>query len=253
VRAQGALEEEVEMAGDSGESTIQSIDRAAAVLGLFDQETRRLTPPLVAERLGFDRTTAYRYLQSLHRSGFLDADYALGSLVDQLSAFSSGRQRILGLAPAIMRRLTEQTGLTSVLSFLGRTGAVVTLVEEATAGTIIITVPTGAVLEPRAAQTRVLLAFQSDAAVVLRLHGDLSAAEVDEELAELAKVRRDRLAWADLRRVGLASVAVPVFGSRDVQAAMALLGTTATLSAAPDGPVAALGEAAEKLGDLVTG
>ena len=50
---------------DSDRGSIQSIDRAALVLGLLDQHTRTLSPAVVAERLGLNRTTAHRYLQSL--------------------------------------------------------------------------------------------------------------------------------------------------------------------------------------------
>jgi DNA-binding IclR family transcriptional regulator len=237
---------ELVLEGERG--SIQSIERAAAVLGLFNQHTRMLTPGLVAERLGLNRSTAHRYLQSLQSSGFLDSSYGLGPLFDQLSALLAGRQQLLGIAPAIMRELSDRTGLTCVVSFLGRTGAVVTLVEEASAGTIILTVRTGTVLEVRAAQSRVLLAFQSDPAVVARVHAALTEEERRVETAALARVRRDRLAWADLGRIGLASVAAPIFGPHDIQAAIALLGTSPVLS--PDdvaGRVELLREAADKL------
>jgi DNA-binding IclR family transcriptional regulator len=252
--ADAADDDAAVVAPDVERASIQSIERASAVLGLFDQETRQLSPAIVAERLGLNRTTAHRYLQSLQKFGFLDSGYGLGPLFDQLSAFISGRQRILGFAPAVLRHLSDETGLTAVLSLLGRSGAVVTLVEEASTGTIILTVPVGAVLEVRAAQTRALLAFQSDQSVVRRAHAGLSAKESREELAELERVRRDRVAWADLGRVGLASVAAPVFGASDVQAAMGILGTTAMLT--PDEPnserVEMLREAAAQLSALVT-
>ena len=239
---------------DAGRGSIQSIERASMVLALFDRDTHYLSPAVVSERLGLNRTTAHRYLQSLQSSGFLDTEYGPGPLLDQLAAFISGRQRILTLAPTVLRQLSDRTGLTAVLSFLGRSGAVVTVVEEASVGTIVLTVRIGTVLEPKAAQSRVLLAFQSDPAVVTRLHGGLAAEEIRQEIAELARVRRDRLAWADLGRVGLASVAAPVFGSRDIQAAMGLLGTTAMLSPNGDSAerVAMLREAAEKLSTLVS-
>jgi DNA-binding IclR family transcriptional regulator len=238
---------------DGERGAIQSIERAAAVLSLLDQDTRTLTAVIVAERLGLNRTTAHRYLLSLQKSGFLGPGYGPGPLLDQLTALSSPRQRILDFAPSILRQLADQTGLTSVLSVLGRTGVVVTRVEEATAGTVVLTIPVGTVLELRAAQTRVLLAFQSDPSVVRRLHAPLDADEARLESDCLARVRRDRLAWADLGRAGIASVAVPVFGSRDVQAAMGLLGTAAMLEsdAAESMPVARLREAAEKLSTLI--
>lgn len=238
---------------DSGDrGAIQSIDRAAAVLGLLDHDTRVLSPAIVAERLGLNRTTAHRYLQSLQAAGFLDGGYGLGPLFDQLSALISERQQILDLAPEILRQLSDATGLTAVLSFLGRSGAVVTLVEEAHSGTIILTVRVGTVLEVRAAQSRVLLAFQSDPGVVARVHATLDADERRHESEALARVRRDRLAWADLGRIGLASVAAPIFGPTDIQAAMALLGTSPMLSPDdPDGRVGLLRDAAAQLGRLL--
>lgn len=234
-------------------ASIQSIERAARVLGLINQDTRRLTAALVAERLGLNRTTAHRYLQSLQNSGFLDANFGLGPLFEQLSAFISGRQQILSLAPGIMRTLADQTGLTVVLSFLGRAGAVVTLVEEASEGTIILTVRIGTVLELRAAQSRILLAFQADPSVITRLHAGLPDGESHAERAILARVRRDQLAWADLGRAGLTSVASPVFGRNDIQAALGMLGTSATLT--PNDPttdrIRMLREAADRLSRLL--
>jgi DNA-binding IclR family transcriptional regulator len=236
-------------------ATIQSIDRAANILALLDQDTRSLSPGLVAERLGLNRSTAHRYLQSLQRAGFLGASLGPGPLLDQLSALVSARQQILSLAPAVMRQLSEATDLTTVLSVLGRSGAVVTLVEEAARGTIVLTARLGTVLEVKAAQTRVLLAFQSDLTAVARVHAALSPAEAAAENVALAGVRRHRMAWGDLDHVGLASVAVPVFCNHDVPAAMALIGTTAMLS--PVGPsagrVEALHEAAQTLGVMIAG
>ncbi len=234
---------------------IQSIDRAAAVLGLFDENTRTLTASLVASRLGLNRTTAHRYLHALQGAGFLSAGNGPGPLVDQLSSLVSTRQQILTLAPPILRRLSDKAGLTAVLSFLGRGGAVVTLVEEAPEGTILLTVRIGTVLEPRAAQSRVLFAYHSDPAVVSRALATLPPAEARDEQAELAKVRRDGLAWADLRRYGLESAAAPVFGAgHDVVAAIGVLGTTALLGGAEGEPrLAALRAAAEELSDALAG
>lgn len=239
--------------GDPDRASIQSIDRAAGILGLFDQHTGTLTPALVTERLGLNRSTAHRYLSSLQRAGFLNASFGPGPLVDQLSALVSVRQQIVALAPAVMRRLADSTGLTAVLSFLGMNGAVVTIVEEAHQETIVLTVRIGTVLEVKAAQTRVLLAFQSDPAAVTRAHADLTPADAAAERQALAGVRRERIAWADLAREGLASVAVPIFTGHDVQAAMALLGTTAMLRSADRSAerVELLNEAATTLSSMI--
>jgi len=240
---------------DAERTHIQAIERAANVLALLDQDTRRLTAALVADRLGLNRTTAHRYLQSLQRAGFLSPSAGPGPLLDQLSALVSVRQQVLTFAPAVMRQLCDVTGLTAVLSFLGRTGAVVTLVEEPQQGTILLTVRVGTVLEVKAAQTRVLLAFQSDPRAVVRAHARLTGAEAARERAALHGVRRHRLAWADLDRVGLASVAVPVLATYDVQAAMALIGTSAVLNPSGDAAerVEALQDAASTLSAMVAG
>jgi DNA-binding IclR family transcriptional regulator len=233
---------------------IQSIDRAANILGLLDQHTRSLTPTLVAERLGLNRITAHRYLQSLQRAGLLSASFGPGPLVDQLSALVSVREQLLSVAPPVMRQLSDATDLTTVLSVLGRSGAVVTLVEEASRGTIVLTVRVGTALELKAAQTRVLLAFETNPTVLKRAHASLSPKEVDAELDVLERVRRDRIAWADLHREGLASAAVPIFAGSRVTAAMALLGTSTMLSptAEPSDRIEALKQAADNLSVLIT-
>jgi DNA-binding IclR family transcriptional regulator len=237
--------------GDRG--AIQSIDRAAEILALFNQDTQHLSVAIVSERLGLNRTTAHRYLASLQSCGFLSKSRGPGPLLDQLAAFVFGRRDVLTLAPPIMRQLSDRTGLTVVLSLLGHSGPVVTLVEEAAVGPIVLTVRLGTVLDAASAQARVLYAFQADPAVVARHLSRLDEAAAIKERAELAKVRRDGLAWADPSHLGHAAVAAPIFGSRDVQAAMALLGTTQMLptSGRSVEAVGLLREAAEKLSQLI--
>jgi DNA-binding IclR family transcriptional regulator len=241
-------------AGDTERTSIQSIDRAANVLALLDQNTRSLTPSLVAERLGLNRTTAHRYLQSLQSAGFLSPSSGPGPLLDQLSALVSERQQILAFAPAILRQLSDTTDLTTVLSFLGRSGAVVTLVEEAHSGTVVLTIPVGTVLEVKAAQTRILVAFASNPSAITRIHSSLTVRDAAAERQALVDVRRHRVAWADLDREGIASVAVPVFVRSDVSAAMALIGTTTMLSPTDrtERRVQALQKAAQALGAMVS-
>jgi DNA-binding IclR family transcriptional regulator len=243
------------LAVDVEKGAIQSIERAGQILALFDQDTLNLSVAIVSERLGLNRTTAHRYLLSLQSSGFLDKTNAPGPILDQLSAFISGRRRILMLAPPIMRELSDRTDVTVVMSLLGRSGPVVALVEEAAIGTILVTVRVGTVLMPKSAQSRVLVAFQSDQHAVARHLSGMGEVEAKAEEAELAKVRRDRIGWADLGHLGLAAIAAPVFGSRDVQASLALIGTAKMLPNSDQSIalVHELREAADRLSKLVGG
>lgn len=243
------------LAPEGEKGAIQSIERAGQILSLFDQDTLNLSVAIVSDRLGLNRTTAHRYLLSLQSSGFLDKTNAPGPILDQLSAFISGRRKVLSLAPPIMRKLSDDTQMTVVMSLLGRSGPVVALVEESAIGTILITVRVGTVLMQKSAQSRVLVAFQSDQGAVARHVDGMSESEALVEQAELAKVRRERLGWADLGHLGLAAVAAPVFGSRDVQAAMALIGTSKSLPTSDKsaGLAKKLQEAATELSALVGG
>lgn len=239
---------------DVDRGVIQSIDRAGQILALFDQDTPSLSAAMVAERLGLNRTTAHRYLLSLQSAGFLNKSNAPGPILDQLAAFISGRRQVLSLAPPLMRKLSDETGITVVMSILGRSGPVVALVEEAAIGTILVTVRVGTVLAPKSAQARVLMAFQSEPAVVSQYLAGLPDGEAHQERAELDQVRRDRVGWSELGHLGLAAVAAPVFARREVQAAMALISTDRMLPASDRSQrmVEMLQDTAARLSQLVS-
>ena len=209
---------------------IQSIERASQILELFDQDTTNLSVNLVTERLGLNRTTAYRYLSSMQAAGLLSKRLMPGPLLEQVATFMSGQRRLFELAQGTMRSLSDKTGITVVMSTWGRTGAVVALVEEATQGQAIVTVRVGTVLDHHAAQSRVLLAFQADPTEVERYLSTLGDAERARTQANLAKVRSSRLGISELDELGLTAIAVPVFGQRNIESAMAFIGTATAIS-----------------------
>jgi len=234
---------------DADKGSIRSISRAAQVLALFDQDTTALTPAIVSDRLGLNRTTAHRYLVSLQAAGFLNHANGPGALLDSLSALTDPRRRVLGDAADIMRDLCDRTGMTVTLTMAGWAGAVVRLVEEAERGTIILTVRVGTVLEPRTSQSRVLLAFANDREMVARFHSTLDADERRDEQHQLDAIRRTGIGWAEVSHLGLSGVAAPVFDGGEVSAAMALIATDDDLSpASPSAePVRLLRQAADAL------
>ena len=215
--------------------SIRSIDRAAQVLALFDQDTTALSPAIVAERLGLNRTTAHRYLLSLQAAGFLTIGNGPGPLLDQLSSVITLHRPLIGLAPDVLRAVSDDTGMSAVLSLPGRVGPVVRLVEEVnTASGIFLTVRPGTVLEPKTSQARVTLAHTDDPETLARYHRTLTPDERRAEEQGFERIRRDGIAWADLGQLGLAGVAAPVFRDGAVVATVAVIGTDHMLS--PDEP-----------------
>jgi DNA-binding IclR family transcriptional regulator len=235
--------------------SIRSIDRAAQVLTLLDQDTTELSPAIVAERLGLNRTTAHRYLLSLQAAGFLTIGNGPGPLLDQLSTVISLHRPLIGLAPDVLRSIADDIKMSAVLGLPGRFGPVVRLVEEVSTSGMFLTVRPGTVLGPETSQARVILAFGADRETLARYHQGLSAERRRAEEQGFERVRRDGIAWADLGPLGLAGVAAPVLREGAVAATVAIIGTDRMLSPdEPDSPaVQRLRAAAAELTGLLAG
>lgn len=105
-----------------------SADRALDILMLFDGQRLTLTGADVATRLGVGRSTAYRYLQSLVATGFVEetgdrAGFRLGARVLQLARLAGRGVGLVELARPVMRTLRDRAGETVLLA--RRAGSVV--------------------------------------------------------------------------------------------------------------------------------
>ena len=123
---------------------IQSVSRVGQILGLFGPHTTELTALDVAEQLGLNRTTAYRYCTSLVTAGILErgrrrGGFVLGGLMLQLGIQALGRRRVVDVAPPYLAELSTATGMTAVLSLWGARGPVVALTQEDTSRTVVVT------------------------------------------------------------------------------------------------------------------
>src|SRR6187399_2457015 len=148
-----------EAAGEGSSFDIQSVSRVGQILGLFGPLTTELSAAEVAERIGLNRTTAYRYCASLVSAGILErgpqrGTFILGGLMLQLGILSLARNRVLDIAPPYLTRLATAAGTTAVLSLWGARGPVVALVQEDTANTVVVTVRPGTQLDLNSAQIR---------------------------------------------------------------------------------------------------
>ncbi|HEY8481394.1 MAG TPA: helix-turn-helix domain-containing protein [Spirillospora sp.] len=227
------------MAQQAGQSDIQAVSRMAQILGLFGPEAPELSVSEATERLRLNRTTVHRYLTSMTAAGLLErgsrpASYTPGALLIQLGAFAIGQRRIIQVAPAHLRGLTEQTGVTSVLSLWGPSGPVVSLVEEDAAHGTIVTVRVGSQLALDTAQAIAFMAYLPDQLQVDRLLASLPVSQRRTLLERIAATRKLGLSIYPANQRGISVIAAPVFADSGVCATIAAIGTDRMLPTAPD-------------------
>ncbi len=98
----------------------QSVRRAIDVLFCFDSDASALTAADVATRLGMNRTTAWRYLQTLSGTGLVrelgEARFGLGARTIGLAEAYTGQWGDLeAIAGAALVRLRDRVGETAAL------------------------------------------------------------------------------------------------------------------------------------------
>ncbi|MFC6879036.1 MULTISPECIES: IclR family transcriptional regulator [Actinomadura] len=144
-------------------------DRALDILLLFDDDRLVLSGQDVADRLGVARSTAYRYLQSLASSGFIEeqrpAGYRLGPRVFELARLARKGIGLSEVSRPVMRELVASVGETALLTRRAGT-AVVCLEREEADHPVRLSYERGHVLPVNAgAAALVLLAWAPDAEV----------------------------------------------------------------------------------------
>ncbi|MCX4904669.1 IclR family transcriptional regulator [Streptomyces sp. NBC_00878] len=106
-------------------------DRALDILLLFDDNRLVISGQEVATRLGVARSTAYRYLQSLVGSGFIEEQqptgYRLGPRVFELARLARKGLGLSEVARPVMRELAAEASETVLLT--RRSGTVVVCLE----------------------------------------------------------------------------------------------------------------------------
>jgi DNA-binding IclR family transcriptional regulator len=214
---------------------IQSVERAARMLGLFTVDEPQLTLGDLTARMGMSKATVHRYATALRNAGLLrlhDGVYTLGPRVVELASAALEGLAVVRVAGPYLDPLVSQTGETAVLSVWDGEAPVVVRVHENTGKLVRIAVATGSRLPPDSAQGQVFRAFL----------------ERDNGSPELERVREGRLAANAAVVEGIAAIAAPVFQGTEIIATLALVGTTASIETKPHAPMArALQAAAETL------
>ncbi|MEW2544395.1 helix-turn-helix domain-containing protein [Streptomyces sp. NPDC047002] len=227
-------------APDRGDQAdIQAVSRVSQILSLFDTATPEVTAAGVAERLGLNRTTAYRYCTSLVAAGLLErgreGGYVPGGLLLQLGAHAIGHRRVLNLAPHHMQALSRATRSSVVLSLWGLTGPVVSRVEEDISSVVIVSVRVGSHLPLDTAQSKIFLAYHADQLSMERLMANLPGAAREELRAAVERVRAVGHCSA-MSTPGVVAAAAPVFDEYGICASIAVVGPDNTLSMSDDAP-----------------
>jgi len=226
---------------EASSSDIQAVARVGQICALFGPHTTELTAADVADRLGLNRTTAYRYCASLVTAGILErgprrGTFILGGLMLQLGIHALGRRRVVEIAPPYLAELSTAVSMTAVLSLWGARGPVVALVDEDKSRTVVVTVRAGSLLDLTAAQTRVFLAHQSDQHAIDWMTEDSSDAERSELEAAVYTARRTGFSVAN-HSGGVFGVAAPVFDEYGITATVALLGADQSADLTPGSPI----------------
>jgi DNA-binding IclR family transcriptional regulator len=145
-------------------------DRALDILLMFDDDVTVLSANRVAEHLNVARSTAYRYLQSLTSTGFLEENeggsgFRLGPRILDLARLARKGIGLSDLARPIMRELVRETGFPALLT--RRAGASVVCLEREEAGqTLRLSYERGQVLPINAGAAALALLAWAPAEVV---------------------------------------------------------------------------------------
>jgi DNA-binding IclR family transcriptional regulator len=151
--------------------------------------------------------------------------YALGPRIVEFAASALAGLRIIKVASPFMERLVATVNETCVLSVWDGDAPVVIHVDDSTDRIARVVVRVGSRLPLRdSAQGQIFAAFSPGAA--------------DDEGEGLAEVRSSGIAVSSDVIPGIRALAAPVFQDRDLVAAVALVGTTASLPEEHSSPLA---------------
>jgi DNA-binding IclR family transcriptional regulator len=208
----------------------QSIERAVRLLAFFTPQQPELTLAEITARLGTNKATTHRYTVALRRVGMLRYDaargvYVLGPRIVEFAASALAGLRIIKIASPHMERLVNAVNETCVLSVWDGDAPVVIHVDDSTDRIARVVVRVGSRLPLQdSAQGHIFAAFSPDAA--------------EGTYEGLEEVRATGIAVSSNVIPGIRALAAPVFQERDLVAAIALVGTTASIAEEAGSPMA---------------
>jgi len=227
------------------ESPAASVERALAMLEMVAQENDGLSNAEISRKLNIPKSSASYILRTLEAHSYLTRDaetgkYRVGLKIVSLSRGALSGLEIRGVALPVMRRLTQQTGLTCHLAILDGPDAVYIEKVEPD-GFIRMDTWVGRRMRVHATSVgKAVVAHiaQEQLEQIVRKSGmerrtPKTITTLPRLLKELEKVRAQGYAVDDEENnLGARCVAAPVFNDRGaIEAALGLSGTTQQVSA----------------------
>ena len=198
---------------------IRAVGRALAIFDAFDNEHLSLSLQEIAERIRMPKTTAFRLVATLERTGFLirldNQQYCLSLKLARLGGLVRSTLNIRDIARPVMQHVNEQTRETVTLNTIVGNDRMVLDVVDTPSPLMSMARPGQHMPLLLGASSRILMAYMEPQQLEKVLKAN-TAGEPDFDRAafdrELARFRRQGVALTRGQRVpGLTAIAVPIF------------------------------------------
>ncbi len=218
------------------QSSTRTVDRALDILLCFTQDEPNLTLTQISERVGLNKTTVYRLLNTLESKRFIqhveDGSYRLGLSLVRLGSMVVKSNNIYHQATPYMERLQAEFRETVDLAILDGADVVYLQVIESPHRVKMATAPGERLPASCTASGKAILAFLPDDQVqaVLkrgtRKYTDCTQTSIPKIREDLRKTRERGFAISEQEfEVGINAVAAPILDAQHYPlAAMAIVG-----------------------------
>lgn len=211
---------------------IRAVGRALAIFDAFDNEHLSLSLQEISERIQMPKTTAFRLVNTLERTGFLirmdNQRYCLSLKLARLGGLVRSTLGIRDIARPIMLQVNEQTSETITLNTVSGADRMVLEVVDTPAPLMSMARPGQHSPLLLGASGRILMAYMEPQELDAVLKSNAKSSDFDRQALdrELARFRRQGYAVTRGQRVaGLTAIAVPIFEIHDkVRHCLALTG-----------------------------
>lgn len=211
---------------------IRAVGRALAIFDAYDNQHLSLSLQEIAERIRMPKTTAFRLVNTLERTGFLvrmdNQRYCLSLKLARLGGLVRSTLSILEIARPVMLQVNEQVTETIALNAVVGTERMVLDAVDSPSPLMSMARPGERQPLLLGASGRILMAYMKPEVLETVLKANARAPDFDRGAfdREIARFKRQGYAITRGQRVpGLTAIAVPIFDIHDeVKYSLALTG-----------------------------